>query len=69
MSTNDEAAAVSIGTAAARLGLGQATVRALVDEGKLDAYRTPGGHRRVTVASIDALLERARARIDAPPTA
>lgn len=43
----------------------ESTVRRLVDAGELESYRpTIGGHRRITSASVDALISRRQA---APP--
>jgi excisionase family DNA binding protein len=43
--------------AAKVLGLAVATVHALVDRGELEAWRTKGGHRRITMPSIKAYLD------------
>lgn len=50
--------------AAQQLGTSVQTVQRWMDRGYLRGWRTPGGHRRVEVASVRALLERSRA---APP--
>lgn len=43
--------------AARRLGVALSTVQAWVETGALEAWKTPGGHRRVLVKSVDRLLE------------
>lgn len=47
--------------AAQQLGTSVQTVQRWMDRGYLRGWRTPGGHRRVEVASVRALLERSRA--------
>jgi excisionase family DNA binding protein len=42
--------------AAKVLGLSVATVQALVERGELEAWRTKGGHRRITMPSVKAYL-------------
>lgn len=42
--------------AAQRLGLAVRSVQLMVDRGKLQAWKTPGGHRRILRASLDAWL-------------
>lgn len=41
--------------AARRLGVSVRTVQLWVEEGRLDAWKTPGGHRRIWVSSLEAL--------------
>jgi len=41
--------------AARRLGLSSTTVQVMVERGELMAWRTRGGHRRISVASVDAI--------------
>ncbi len=40
------------------LNVAASTVQIWVETGCLEAWKTPGGHRRVTLASIDRLLEK-----------
>jgi excisionase family DNA binding protein len=56
--------------AAARLlGLSVGTVQALVEQGELSAWKTPGGHRRIYLESIERYLLRHGKRAPAlPPT-
>ena len=44
--------------AAKLLNVVPSTVQSWVETGCLEAWKTPGGHRRVTLASIDRLLEK-----------
>lgn len=46
--------------AAIRLGVSLGTVQNMVESGALEAWKTTGGHRRIPVASVDALLARRR---------
>jgi excisionase family DNA binding protein len=46
--------------AAALLGLSVSTVHKLVAAGRLEAWRTQGGHRRIRMASIERELARVR---------
>ena len=41
---------------AQRLGMAVRSVQLMVDRGELQAWRTPGGHRRILRASLDAWL-------------
>jgi len=43
-------------TAAKQLGVSLRTVQLWVDSGILQAWKTPGGHRRVTISSVQKLL-------------
>lgn len=47
---------VSTGKAADMLGVSTATVLALMDDGTLDGYTLPSGHRRIRLTSVDVLL-------------
>lgn len=42
---------------AALLGLAVRSVQLMVDRGELQAWKTPGGHRRIDRASVEALLQ------------
>jgi excisionase family DNA binding protein len=42
--------------AARRLGLAVRSVQLMVDRGELQAWKTPGGHRRIARASVEAWL-------------
>lgn len=44
-------------TAARQLGVSLRTVQLWVDSGILQAWKTPGGHRRVTVNSVKKLIQ------------
>lgn len=44
--------------AALRLGVSLGTVQNMVENGALDAWKTAGGHRRIPVTSVNALLSR-----------
>lgn len=46
--------------AAQRLGVSLGTVQNMVENGVLDAWKTAGGHRRIPVRSVDALLAKRR---------
>jgi len=52
---------VSIGHACKLLGVNAATLRQWTAHGKLQAFRTPGGHRRFSAAEITALSQQALA--------
>lgn len=54
--------------AAQRLGLAVRSVQLMVDRGDLQAWKTPGGHRRILRSSLDAWLT-ARGGAAAPPPA
>jgi len=43
----------STSDAARRLGVSSTTVQMMVERGELDAWRTAGGHRRISIASIE----------------
>ncbi len=47
------------------LGLAVRSVQLMVDRGELEAWKTPGGHRRISRASVEQLLA-SRQRGDAP---
>lgn len=47
---------LTLSEASALLGVHPATVRQWSDEGKLDTFRTPGGHRRFARGDIERML-------------
>ncbi len=49
---------VGVNDAAALLQVGASSIQRFVDEGVLQAWKTQGGHRRISRESIHALLER-----------
>lgn len=51
--------------AARLLGMSVRSVQLMVDRGELEAWKTPGGHRRIARASLDRL--RSTARKTSPP--
>jgi excisionase family DNA binding protein len=58
---SDTPAELSTLEAARRLGMAVRSVQLMVDRGELDAWKTPGGHRRISRASLDAWLARRQA--------
>jgi excisionase family DNA binding protein len=48
---------LTLGQAAAYLGVAQSTIRKWSDVGRLRAFYTPGGHRRYRRGDLDAFLE------------
>ncbi len=52
----------SVSEAAAILGVSAPTVKRMVAEGRLEAYRTPGNHLRILTESIDAMRDGQRTR-------
>ena len=50
------------------LGMAVRSVQLMVDRGDLQAWKTPGGHRRITASSLQRWLARSRAGV-APPAA
>lgn len=46
--------------AAHRLGVSLGTVQNMVENGALEAWKTTGGHRRIPVTAVEALLARRR---------
>lgn len=54
----DVDATLSTRDVAAMLGMAVRSVQLMVDRGELSAWRTPGGHRRISRASVDAWLAR-----------
>lgn len=55
--------------AAAILGVSHRTVQLWVENGTLQAWRTAGGHRRITVESVNRVVEGRRAAIGGVPAA
>lgn len=56
--------------AAKLLGLSVATVQSLVEKGEIEAWKTLGGHRRLSLRAINAYLQKnspQRAQVDADP--
>lgn len=60
---------LSTNEAAERLGVAVRTVQLWVDAGVLRAWKTEGGHRRITRGSVEALLASRREAVTAPPPA
>jgi len=54
-------------TAAHQLGVSLRTVQLWVDSGILQAWKTPGGHRRVTISSVKKLLQQSGNQVDRDP--
>lgn len=48
------------------LGLAVRSVQLMVDRGELQAWKTPGGHRRIDRASVEAFLQRRQGREGTP---
>jgi excisionase family DNA binding protein len=61
-----ERAFCSTREAATLLGVSVGTVQLWVESGRLEAWKTAGGHRRVMRDSVERLLRR-RSTADAPP--
>lgn len=55
--------------AAALLGVSHRTVQLWVESGVLQAWKTAGGHRRITLASVNRLVEQRSQAIQSPPAA
>ena len=53
-----EAAWLSVGAASRRLGVDPDTLRRWAESGQVEAFTTPGGHRRFSRASLDRLANR-----------
>lgn len=56
---------VSMGDASALLGVSTGTLRRWAVEGRVAAFTTPGGHRRIRRSTVEALLPRRPARLTA----
>lgn len=52
--------------AALALGISVRTAQIWVEEGRLKAWKTPGGHRRILRTSVDEVLTRRRAELAIP---
>ena len=59
----DRAAFCTTRQAAARIGVSHRTVQMWVENGTLQAWKTAGGHRRITIDSVDRLLEGRRSAL------
>jgi excisionase family DNA binding protein len=53
---------LTLGEAAAYLGVAQSTIRKWSDSGRLQKFTTPGGHRRFRRADLDSFLAGSRGR-------
>lgn len=51
---------------ARRLGMAVRSVQLMVDRGELEAWKTPGGHRRISRASVDRWLATRQSGTPAP---
>ncbi|KPF68570.1 hypothetical protein IP84_09295 [beta proteobacterium AAP99] len=59
--------ALTTAQAAARLGVSTQTIQKWVDQRLLDAWRTLGGHRRVSTQSVETLLASRQAQLASAP--
>lgn len=48
---------LTVGEAAAKLGVSDTTVRSYIAAGRLTATRLPSGHRRVLAESVEAMRQ------------
>ena len=55
--------------AAGVLGVSLRTIQVWVESGALQAWKTPGGHRRITVRSLEKMAEERRSALGADPEA
>jgi excisionase family DNA binding protein len=55
---------LSLGEAASRLGVDEATLRHWADTGRIRTFRTPGGHRRFHEHDLRSLIQREVPRVD-----
>lgn len=62
----DAAAFCSTKQAAAMLGVSHRTVQLWVESGVLQAWKTAGGHRRITLASVNRLVDQRSQAIQRP---
>jgi excisionase family DNA binding protein len=60
----DDDTVVSTSEAARMLGVSNTTIQFMVERGELEAWKTRGGHRRISVASIDRLRQSRSNRAD-----
>lgn len=60
----DRAAYCTTRQAADRIGVSHRTVQMWAENGTLQAWKTAGGHRRITLASVERLLDQRRAALD-----
>lgn len=65
----DRSAFCTTRQAAERIGVSHRTVQMWVENGTLQAWKTAGGHRRITNASVDALLEKRHQSLSGTPPA
>jgi len=63
---DDEMSTVEV---ARRLGLAVRSVQLMADRGELDAWKTPGGHRRISRSSVQRWLQRNRPEDGQPAAA
>ena len=63
----DAAEFCSTKQAATLLGVSHRTVQLWVESGVLQAWKTAGGHRRITLASVNRLVEQRSQAIQRPP--
>jgi excisionase family DNA binding protein len=63
-SNADDDTVVSTSEAARMLGVSNTTIQFMVERGELEAWKTRGGHRRISVASIDRLRQSRSNRAD-----
>lgn len=62
----DRSAFCTTREAAERIGVSHRTVQMWVENGALQAWKTAGGHRRITHASVDALLAKRQQSLSGP---
>lgn len=55
---------LSLGEAASRLGVDEATLRHWADTGRIRTFRTPGGHRRFQEGDLHALIHQEVPRVE-----
>jgi excisionase family DNA binding protein len=59
---------LSLGPAARLLGVDADTLRRWADAGRIEAFTTPGGHRRFSQRSIDGLIAARRSGVQVAPS-